>query len=254
MRIGIDYVLHGFGYPASDTIEIVFWENGVMTDVFDVESDGSGGFVEGFYSFGTLTSPVVLTVIATASPSEGSCSDSVGLRLLPETWPFTDVDGHPFEADIMWLYTSGITKGCASNRFCPDLSVTRGQMAAFLVRALDLLPAASDYFTDDETSIFEGDINSLAASGITKGCTSTTFCPEATITREQMAAFLDRAMNLSPTTNDYFTDDEGSLFEGSINRLAASDITKGCTATTFCRLNVVTRGQMAAFLHRARTM
>jgi hypothetical protein len=55
-----------------------------------------------------------------------------------------------------------------------------------------------------------------------------------------------------PTTNhDFFTDDESSMFEASINRLAAKGITSGCTATTFCGKALVTREQMAAFLHRA---
>ena len=49
-----------------------------------------------------------------------------------------------------------------------------------------------------------------------------------------MAAFLDRAFHLPATTIDYFTDDDGTTFEGNINRLAATGITKGCGPTTFC--------------------
>ena len=68
-----------------------------------------------------------------------------------------------------------------------------------------------------------------------------------------MAAFLDRAFHLPSTATDSFTDDNGTTFEGNINRLAASGITKGCSPTTFCPKAEVTRGQMAAFLHRALT-
>jgi hypothetical protein len=168
-----------------------------------------------------------------------------------ERTPFTDIAGSKFFWDIIWLYESGITKGCTATRFCPLNTVTRGQMAAFLDRALGLPPTTKDYFRDDETSKFEASINRLAAAGITKGCTATKFCPLNTVTRGQMAAFLDRALALPPTTTDYFSDDETSKFEASINRLAASGITRGCTATKFCPLNTVTRGQMAAFLHRA---
>ena len=164
---------------------------------------------------------------------------------------FDDVAGNLFRNDIIWLANSGITAGCAAGMYCPDAYVTRGQMAAFLDRALSLPATTTDYFTDDEGSIFETDINRLAASGITSGCTPTTFCPDAYITRGQMAAFLDRALSLPATTTDYFTDDEGSIFETDINRLAASGITSGCTPTTFCPDAYVTRGQMAAFLHRA---
>ena len=52
---------------------------------------------------------------------------------------FIDTVGSSFEADIAWLAATGITKGCnppTSDRFCPDSTVTRGQMASFLHRAL----------------------------------------------------------------------------------------------------------------------
>jgi len=52
---------------------------------------------------------------------------------------FVDDEGHLFEGDINRFADAGITRGCnppVNDRFCPDDSVTRGQMAAFLVRAL----------------------------------------------------------------------------------------------------------------------
>ncbi len=169
------------------------------------------------------------------------------------SFPLVDAQFSGFAADIEWLYGSDITSGCSSERFCPDDLVTRGQMAAFLDRALHLPSTTTDYFTDDNGTTFEASINRLAASGITAGCTATTFCPTADVTRGQMAAFLDRAFHLPATSTDYFSDDNGTTFEGNINRLAASGITKGCTPTTFCPKADVTRGQMAAFLHRALT-
>jgi subtilisin family serine protease len=163
---------------------------------------------------------------------------------------FGDVANSPYLLDIIWLVDSGITAGCDVDRFCPNDSVTRGQMAAFLVRALGLPATSRDYFTDDESSQFEAVINSLAASGITGGCGGTRFCPNTVISRGQMAAFLVRALDKPATSRDYFTDDESSQFEADINRLAASGITGGCGGTRFCPNAVVTRGQMAAFLHR----
>jgi glucose/arabinose dehydrogenase len=164
---------------------------------------------------------------------------------------FTDIASSRFLDDIHWIFYEGITKGCSATRYCPTSRVTRGQMATFLDRALHLPATSKDFFTDDETSKFEGSINRLAASGITKGCSATRYCPNGSVTRGQMAAFLDRALHLPATSKDFFTDDETSRFEGSINRLAASGITHGCSATRFCPNDVVTRQQMAAFLHRA---
>ena len=98
-------------------------------------------------------------------------------------------------AAVLFTAAAGITGGCTATRFCPTSRVTRQQMASFLVRALDLPPTGTDFFTDDNSSIHEGDINRMAAAGITGGCTATTFCPHQSVTREQMAAFLKRALN-----------------------------------------------------------
>jgi hypothetical protein len=155
----------------------------------------------------------------------------------------------------------GITKGCnppANTRFCPENSVTRAQMAAFISRALNLSPRAEDPFSDDDGSIFEADIERLAAAGITKGCNppaNDRFCPDSIVTREQMAAFLVRALGYNDDGGgDLFSDDDGSIFEADIDRLGTAGVTKGCNPpnnTRFCPDNKVTRGQMAAFLHRA---
>jgi hypothetical protein len=165
---------------------------------------------------------------------------------------FLDIGSSAFRGDIAWLSATGITRGCTADRerFCPGAEVSRGQMAAFLARALHLPATSTDYFTDDNGIQFEGDINRLAAAGITRGCTTTTFCPDGLVARQQMASFLARALHLPATSTDYFTDDQGSIHEGDINRLAASGITSGCSPTTFCPQVVVTREQMAAFLHR----
>ena len=71
-------------------------------------------------------------------------------------------------------------------------------MAAFLTRALDLAPPTADTntFGDDDESIFETEIETIFARGITTGCTETDFCPSDPVTREQMAAFLTRALTL----------------------------------------------------------
>jgi hypothetical protein len=66
-----------------------------------------------------------------------------------------------------------------------------------------------------------------------------------------MATFLTKSFGLPTTTKDYFTDDETSSHEGSINRIRAAGITVGCSSTKYCPKDSVTRAQMAAFLRRA---
>ena len=114
--------------------------------------------------------------------------------------PFTDIAGTPFEDDIVWLWEEGITTGCTATKFCPKDPVTRGQMATFLARALDLPPASGDHFTDDNGTAHEDNINRLFEAGITTGCTATKFCPKDPVTRGQMSTFLDRGYDLPDAT------------------------------------------------------
>jgi hypothetical protein len=175
---------------------------------------------------------------------------------------FVDDDGSVFEADIEWLVAEGITKGCnppVNDMFCPDDLVTRGQMAAFLVRALNLSDdGGGNSFVDDDGSIFESDIAKLAAAGITRGCNppvNDRFCPTSNVTRGQMAAFLVRALGyVDDGGGNLFLDDDGSIFETDIDKLATAGVARGCNPPVndrFCPNSNVTRGQMAAFLHRA---
>jgi hypothetical protein len=187
---------------------------------------------------------VALFVAATAA---------AGAAALPPGGTFRDDDGNPHEPNIEAIVAAGITAGCNSSPplYCPSQPVTRGQMATFIRRAFSLPPAGRDYFSDDNGSAFEDSINRLAAAGITSGCGPGRYCPDAPVTREQMAAFLRKAANLPPAGRDYFSDDNGSAFEDSINRLAAAGITSGCGPGRFCPRDPVLRDQMATFLTRA---
>ena len=181
----------------------------------------------------------------------------VGFEVLYHDSPFYDVlHAHLFAAEIEWLADEGITKGCSpdGNYFCPSVVVDRGSFAAFLVRALGLDQTQRDYFQDDDTSIFESNINTLASHGITRGCDppeNNKYCPDRPLDRGALAALLRRSFELPATQTDYFDDDAGSVFESDINALAEAGITKGC-GNGYCPERLVTRGELAAMLYRAR--
>jgi hypothetical protein len=107
---------------------------------------------------------------------------------------------------VEWLAATAITLGCnppTKDLYCPGGSVTRGQMAAFLHRALGetLLPGVPVEFVDDDGSVFERDIEWLGAVGVTRGCNppvNDRFCPTDPVRRDQMAAFLHRALTMTP--------------------------------------------------------
>ena len=100
-------------------------------------------------------------------------------------------------------------------------------MAAFLVRVSLEGDTSGDTFSDDNGSTFEDEIEILAQHGITLGCDDGLFCPEASVTRGQMAAFLVRAMGYDYNPpGDRFTDDNGSTFEDEIEKLAEVGVTR----------------------------
>jgi hypothetical protein len=175
---------------------------------------------------------------------------------------FVDDDANLFEQAIEWLVYEGITTGCnppLSDRYCPDGLVTRGQMAAFLVRAMGYTDdGGGDLFLDDDGHVFEGAIDRLGAAGATRGCNppaNDRFCPDRHVTRAEMAAFLTRALGHDdPGAGDWFVDDDGTIYEDAIDRLRFAEVTLGCNPPLndrYCPSDNVTRGQMAAFLRRA---
>jgi glucose/arabinose dehydrogenase len=164
---------------------------------------------------------------------------------------FSDIATSSYIDHIHWLFYAGITGGCGGTRFCPTDAVTRGQMASFLARVLDLPAATTDHFDDDDGKTHEADINRLAEAGITGGCGERRFCATRVVTRAQMAAFIARARSLPPATTDHFDDDDGTTHEADINRLAEAGITGGCAVRRYCPTAAVTREQMATFLRRA---
>ena len=171
---------------------------------------------------------------------------------------FWDDDGNTHEANIEAIANAGVTLGCVleGTAFCPELGVTRAQMASFLARALSLSPVPGDRFSDvSTTSVHKENINAIAEADITFGCDSTgeIYCPNVVLNRAQMASFLARALNLDPVSSGPFTDLDGAPTHAqNINAIAADGITLGCdsTGTRYCPYNTVTRAQMGSFLTR----
>ncbi len=162
------------------------------------------------------------------------------------------------------LYNAGITGGCSlvPLMYCPENTVTRAQMAVFLLRGIHgsgyTPPAvgAGSGFADVPTNHpVAAWIKQLAAEGITGGCGNGNYCPDAAVTRAQMAIFLLRSKYTSaytpPPANGTFTDVPLShSMVAWIEQLAIEGITGGCGAGVYCPDSNVTRAQMAVFLVR----
>jgi hypothetical protein len=145
--------------PALNDVYAKLWETGgdaslpSITEVATVSSSGSGGFG---YSFKLINPPLQIDnrkryhiqVYAAIGSALSSIDKSFGgvnvwyrlqMSPAPATATFGDVPTNflYFRA-IEALAASGITGGCGGGNFCPNQNVTRGEMAAFLARALGL--------------------------------------------------------------------------------------------------------------------
>ena len=180
--------------------------------------------------------------------------DTVSFSDVPATyWAWSYIEG---------LYNAGVTAGCGGGNYCPDTNVTRAEMAVFLLRgehgSAYIPPAVGTDtgFTDVPATHWAAAwIKQLAAEGITSGCGPSLYCPEDSVTRDQMAVFLLRAEHgpsyTPPTATGVFTDVPATYWAAAwIEQLAAEGITSGCGADTYCPASPVTRAQMAVFLVR----
>ena len=195
------------------------------------KSDGTqtGTLPVADFSQTVLNCPTPLCFALTFSPENSTVSDgkwffealdsvshspklwmvtNIFFRCPPDYWAFNGWKNSPAQE---------FTGGCGAGRYCPDATVTRAQMAVFLLKGIHgssyTPPAvgASTGFTDVATDYWAAAwIKQLAAEGITGGCGSGNYCPDATVTRAQMAVFLLKAKHGSsyspPAATGVFTD------------------------------------------------
>jgi len=168
---------------------------------------------------------------------------------------FADDPNNVFTPYIYAIYTEGITVGCGSGMYCSSSNVTRGQMAAFIIRAKygeNFTYTGTPYFSDvPADSTFFKYVQKMKDDGIT--AVSGTYMVDDTVTREQMAAFIIRAQygeNFTYTPTPYFTDvPSTSIFFKYVQKMKDDGITT--TSGNYMASSNVTRDQMAAFLGRA---
>jgi hypothetical protein len=206
----------------------------------------------------TVTVGVVVTTDPVAYPrgTDIACPDGV---VAPSG--FGDVAaGSTHAAPIDCLATRGLVQGTGNGTYAPGTTVTRAQMATFLVRLLDeagveLPEDVEDAFDDDDGNTHEAAINRLAAAGLLTGSADGEVVPQAPLTRAQMAALLVRALEAagSELTSelDYFRDDDGSTHEAAINLAAAAGVGTGRQLLEFAPGEKLSRAQLATFLTRA---
>ena len=177
---------------------------------------------------------------------------------------FCDEDDTTHERNIEQIAEWEITLGCGGDRFCPDRSITRIQMAAFLYRAYlrqagtPPAPAPAALVDVPDEAWYRQFAEWAVSSGVMRAPAGM-FHPNGVVTRADMAEMMVATFdNLSPSANpgeSVFADMTG-LKEDVIRAaegLRAAGVTQGCSASPlrYCPDQPVTRAQMASFFVRA---
>ena len=172
------------------------------------------------------------------------------------SFSFHDVTRFDYYYDsVKWAADNGIASGTSRFTFSPDAVCTRAQTVTFLWRAAGSpLPRYRvSPFTDVHSYDYYYEAVLWAVEqGITTGLTATTFGPDETVTRGQVATFLYRAASAAkPNTFNPFTDVKPTAYNyGAILWAYDNRITTGTSTTTFSPDAFCTRAQIVTFLYR----
>ena len=172
------------------------------------------------------------------------------------TMPFTDVPADSYYYDaVLWALDKGITSGSTATVFNPNGICTRAQTVTFLWRAMGSPEptATSCPFTDviKDTYYYKA-VLWATEKGITAGTSSTTFSPDATVTRGQTVTFLWRTADKPTVTSaNLFGDVNADAYYADAVLWAVKEgITSGTSATSFAPASGCTRAQIVTFLYR----
>lgn len=187
-------------------------------------------------------------------------STRIEVEFTDESLPFTDVRRSDwFYEDVAFAYENGLFAGTSDTTFSPNASMTRAMLVTVLYR-LEGQPAVNGRsgFSDVQyNGYYEDAVTWAADNGIVNGTSTTTFSPNANVTREQMAAILYRyaqhkKYNTAASSGlNGFTDHASvsGYAAASLEWAVAEKLVNGSAGKLMPTGNA-TRAQVAAILHR----
>ena len=175
---------------------------------------------------------------------------------------FSDLAGHWAEEDIRRLSAKHIVGGMSESSFGPELTATRAQCAALLVRALNLPESkATPAFTDvPDSAWYAGDVAAVAGAGIIKGTSTATFSPDKNITRAELAVMISRIIQGKQSLSEEEVNkvlamytDAGKIpawARSGMALAAETGIIRGRTAENIVPEGIINRAEVAVIIGR----
>ena len=192
------------------------------------------------------------------APTEPDTPSEPDTPEIPFENPFTDVkENDYFYEPVLWAVGKGVTNGMSATIFAPNANCTRGQIVTFLWRACGSPEptSAKNNFKDVKAGeYYYKAVLWAVENGITTGLSATSFGPNATCTRAQVATFLWRAQGEPEpiSTNNPFSDVKTSdYYFKAVLWAVENEVTQGVGGGKFAPNASCTRGQIVTFLYRA---
>lgn len=245
-----------FETNGGSAISKVTKNKGTTIDLAQYAPTKSGAAFEGWYADKGLTKKITSVKLDANTTVYAKWTEAPVSGL-----PFGDVKSADwFYNDVKYVYEKGMMAGTAADVFAPNATTTRAMIVTILYR-LEGSPAVTgtSAFVDVPAGQWYTDaVNWAAANQIVKGTSTTTFAPNASITREQMAAILYRYAQYKGYDVTKKADLSGYSDNGQVSAYAkdalawanAAKLINGVTNTTLAPQGNATRAQVSAILHR----
>ena len=245
-----------FETNGGSVISKVTKNKGTTVDLAQYAPTKSGATFEGWYADKGLTKKITSVKLDANTTVYAKWTETPVSSL-----PFGDVkSGDWFYNDVKYVYEKGMMAGTAADVFAPNATTTRAMIVTILYR-LEGSPAVTgtSAFVDVPAGQWYTDaVNWAAANQIVKGTSATTFAPNASITREQMAAILYRYAQYKGYDVTKKADLSGYSDNSQVSAYAkdalawanAAKLINGVTNTTLAPQGNATRAQVSAILHR----
>lgn len=245
-----------FETNGGSAISKVTKNKGTSIDLAQYAPTKSGATFEGWYADKGLTKKITSVKLDANTTVYAKWTEAPVSGL-----PFGDVKSADwFYNDVKYVYEKGMMAGTAADVFAPNATTTRAMIVTILYR-LEGSPAVTgtSAFVDVPAGQWYTDaVNWAAANQIVKGTSATTFAPNASITREQMAAILYRYAQYKGYDVTKKADLSGYSDNSQVSAYAkdalawanAAKLINGVTNTTLAPQGNATRAQVSAILHR----
>lgn len=245
-----------FETNGGNAIAKVTKNKGTTIDLAQYAPTKSGATFEGWYADKGLTKKITSVKLDANTTVYAKWTEAPVSGL-----PFGDVKSADwFYNDVKYVYEKGMMAGTAADVFAPNATTTRAMIVTILYR-LEGSPAVTgtSAFVDVPAGQWYTDaVNWAAANQIVKGTSATTFAPNDSITREQMAAILYRYAQYKGYDVTKKADLSGYSDNSQVSAYAkdalawanAAKLINGVTNTTLAPQGNATRAQVSAILHR----